>query len=280
MIGHFSSSAAAGSLGSLLASIAVDALGGAAAVLALGLGGVVAWGRRSVTAAAGRQRHAEQRAAASESARSEAESREGDLAAQLERAAADRRRLSAEYDRLTADARGLEAEAERLAAAARSADRHDRALEALWGLTQLEYRWAARDEAALSTAPAAATGGVERDVEREIIRIREEAGTPGQLIAALRSEPAPGDALLLLRGLRSLLATVVRRCDHYTVELRQDGGVLHVAVTCEAFDGAPAALEDARQVLAVLSTVGVDGAVVAGPDHLGVRLAFPAMPRG
>ncbi len=234
-----------------VAAVAVDALGAVAGVLVVLLGVGAWWAGRARRRAAEREHEA------------------------LRREEAALRRAEA------AEAAGAEASAlaARLEAARESGSRHDRALDTLWGLAELEHGWQRRDQAAL-TPGAEPTGGpgLAGALRLLVEGIREDVGIPGELVVEVAPEPSAAEAVVVFQALRILLAAVARRCDHFGIEVRADAGRLAAVLLGEGFDGGEATVEDARQVTRLLRAVGVDGSVSAEGGSLEALLAFPVPP--
>ncbi|HLH47593.1 MAG TPA: hypothetical protein VKV25_10555 [Acidimicrobiales bacterium] len=150
------------------------------------------------------------------------------------------------------------------------------AIGVLWDLSELRQDWVRRTQAQLTTAPPDAAGkGLAGALDLEVTRTREEAGTPGELLATVDEEPSPASALLTLTAVQLLLEAVGRHCDSYHLVASSGEGAVHVALTCEGFDGGAAAVQDARTLGRVLGAAGVrvtvgDGAATRLEAHLEV----------
>ncbi len=131
-------------------------------------------------------------------------------------------------------------------------------LKALWALTALDQARARRFAEALSTAPPSTPppDALTAGLQDEVGRLREETGTPGTLRIALESEPAPGDAELLLRSVQALLAVLSRYCQGYDLYVHQWEQRLLGILVCESFDGPESVADETSDVLAALVDVG------------------------
>ena len=151
-------------------------------------------------------------------------------------------------------------------------------LEALWALTALEQTRARRFAEAVSTAApsASAPGAIAAGLEEEVARLRDDTGTPGTLRVALDTEPAPGDAELLLRSVQALLAVLSRHCQGYDLYVHRWEQRLLAVLVCEAFDGPDSVADETSEVLAALGPV--DGRIELDRDPQGrlrARLSIP-----
>jgi hypothetical protein len=160
-------------------------------------------------------------------------------------------------------------------AISRSAD----VLGSLWTLERLELdvhrrRQAAETPDAVSTYATVLGGAIEREVER----IREEVGTPGELHSELGNDPDEETGLVVLGAIRRTLAAVARGCEAYDLYVKTEHGRLQVKVVCELFDGAW--MEDtAADVGAVASAVAPAGATaVFRPGEAGAAVAELSFP--
>lgn len=223
------------------ATVTFDALAGVAAGALAALTGCVLWARRAVGGAAARERAAHRRADAAEAE-----------AAALDEAAAIVERV---------------------------AHRHDRALETLWSLAEVGHERQRADQAALTPA-ASPPGdpGLGGALQLLVDRVREEAGIPGDLRVELAAQPAAADALIVLQALQALLDAVVRRCDHFAIDLHERPGQLVALVLGGGFDGGEITVEEARRVARLLRGVGVGATVAAAGGNLEAELAFPVPP--
>ena len=152
-------------------------------------------------------------------------------------------------------------------------------LEALWALTALDQTRSRRFAEAVSTAvpSASAPGGITAGLEEEVARLRDDTGTPGTLRVALDTEPAPGDAELLLRSVQALLAVLSRHCQGYDLYVHRWEQRLLAVLVCEAFDGPDSVADETSEVLAALAAV--DGRIDLDRDPQGrlrARLSLPA----
>jgi hypothetical protein len=250
-----------------------DVVGAVGVVLAVVFALLFATSRRSLVAATTREERAASRVATAEELARRWEVQAADLAEEAR--AADQRAAAAE------EARAAEQAEPDLAEEAADTDTGPETSGTVWALTELQQRWARRDEAGLSTAPfdPAGADGLTGGLGLEIERIREEAGTPGDLTLELDVQPAAGLTLLVLRSLQVLLEVVTRRCDSYDLAVRSDETELSTELTCHGFDGGPAVLDDAGAALAILADAGVDTTIATSDDGtLAARLVFTVTP--
>ena len=151
-------------------------------------------------------------------------------------------------------------------------------LEALWALACLEQGRAWRLTMAMPDEPQAQEEPptLRRAVEREIERIREETGTPGQLSATLPDELAAGDALVVLRALQSLMAILTRYSDAFDLHLSVEDERLVAGLTCEGFNGPDTVADEATSLLRALGPA--QGEIDVKRDDAGrlaARLVIP-----
>jgi len=151
-------------------------------------------------------------------------------------------------------------------------------LEALWALACLEQGRAWRltmampDDSQTDEAP----NTLRRVVEREIERIREETGTPGQLTATLPDELAAGDALVVLRALQGLMAILTRYSDAFDLHLAIEDDRLVAGLTCEGFDGPDTVADEATSLLRALGPAQGEIDVERDDEgRLAARLVIP-----
>lgn len=107
----------------------------------------------------------------------------------------------------------------------------------LWTLERLELDVHRRDQAvvtpdAVSTYDTVLGGALEREVER----IREEVGTPGELHAELGADPDERIGLVVIGAVRRTLASVARGCEAYDLFVKTQHGRLQIQAVCELFD--------------------------------------------
>ncbi len=225
--------------GPLAATVDFDAAVGAASAALVALAALAAWSRRALRAASSRER------------------------------AALRRVEAAEAEVSTFEAAAANAE--------RAAHHHDRALQILWRLAELSHERQRAEQAALTPgARPAGAPGLGGGLGLLVERIREEAGIPGELTLDLAGGPPPAEvSLIVLEALEALLDAVVRRCDHFAIELRERPGVLGALVVGSGFDGGEPTVEEARRVVRLLRGAGVDGTVAAVGGNLEAELDFP-----
>jgi hypothetical protein len=153
-------------------------------------------------------------------------------------------------------------------------------LEALWALACLEQGRAWRLTMAMPEDIERAQGlnTLSGAVEREIERIREETGTPGQLSAVLPDDLAAGDAIVVLRALQGLMAILTRYSDAFDLHLSVDDNRLVAALTCEGFDGPDTVADEATALLRALGPA--QGEIDVDRDEVGrltARLVVPIL---
>jgi hypothetical protein len=151
-------------------------------------------------------------------------------------------------------------------------------LEALWSLACLEQGRAWRLTMALPLDPATPSGpdSLATAVEREIDRIREETGTPGEVAAALPDELGAGDAMVVLKALQGLMAVLTRYSDAFDLKMGVETGQMVATLTCEGFDGPDTVADEATALLEALRPAGGEIDVDRDAEgRLEARLTLP-----
>ncbi|MDQ2727831.1 MAG: hypothetical protein M3Y91_08220 [Actinomycetota bacterium] len=112
-------------------------------------------------------------------------------------------------------------------------------LDALWGLSCLAADWERQGAERQSTAssPAVVTGDLAGLLEVEVGRIREEAGIPGMVRAAVEPPAAGAEALMVLRSVQLLLSALARHCQGYDLYVHRWEGRISAVVVCEDSTG-------------------------------------------
>lgn len=157
--------------------------------------------------------------------------------------------------------------------------RSDDVVGSLWTLERLELdvhrrRQAAVTPDAVSIYDTVLGGAIEREVER----IREEVGTPGELHSEIGADPDEVTGLVVIGAIRRTLAAVARACEAYDLYVKTEHGRLQVQVVCELFDSAW--MDDTTtDVGAVASAVAPAGATaVFRPGEAGAAVAELSFP--
>jgi len=134
-------------------------------------------------------------------------------------------------------------------------DRSAKVTRAMWSLQGVELELERQRDAAVPGAPEAASGVLVGALQREVERIREEMGTPGELHDELGRDPSASAGLLLLRSIQLTLPAVAWRCTGFDLYVFDADGALQARLVCEGFetaaeDGAKAALAAVTEAVA------------------------------
>ncbi len=142
----------------------------------------------------------------------------------------------------------------------RRSGRDRRVVDAVWQLQRLELERNRRRNAFLTTAvgPEEGKAGLAQAFRDELIRVREEIGTPGDFHSDLDIEPDPAAALLALRSVQSTLDVLARRAQALDLHLGDGDGALAVTVVCEGSDDSQPADRDTAAIAGAITHAGGD----------------------
>lgn len=173
--------------------------------------------------------------------------------------------------------RALQADA-RLAVTRRDGDQARASLDTLWALAALESDRAWRLTMGSLGGPGASgvPSTLEAALAAEVERIREETGAPGQFRAAISRPLSAADAVLGLRAVQTLLATLTRYSQSYGLEVGDRDGRLVATLACEGFDAPDSVADETTSLLAAIAPRGGDLDLDSLPDgRLQARLSLP-----
>jgi hypothetical protein len=152
-------------------------------------------------------------------------------------------------------------------------------IDAVWSLERLELDGQRQLDMDIIVAPVEVVDGIlVGALQREVERIREEMGTPGELHNELHDDPDGPVGLLMLGAVRLTLGALARHCQAFDLRLEAGEGTLVATVVCEGFE--PEAADETSAAVGAIATAvaeagatavfspGVDGAARA-------ELSFP-----
>jgi hypothetical protein len=143
------------------------------------------------------------------------------------------------------------------------ADQNGQVIDAVWSLERLELDRQRQLEAGIvARADDVDAGTLVVALQREVERIREEMGTPGELRSDLDADPAGPVGLLVLGAVKLTLGALARRCQAYDLRLEVAHGRIAVTIVCEGFEP-ESADETSAAVAAIAAAVADTGATAA-----------------
>jgi hypothetical protein len=158
-------------------------------------------------------------------------------------------------------------------------DQNGHVIDAVWSLERLELDRQRQLEAGIvAMADDIDAGTLVVALQREVERIREEMGTPGELRSDLDADPDGPVGLLVLGAVRLTLGALARRCQAYDLRLEAADGRVAATIVCEGFEPESADETSAAvaAIAAAIADAGATAAFSAGVDGAAhAELSFP-----